>query len=240
MSGKSADGPDSADVPSLQVTHEEARRTLDAQLSTLDDIDAKALSVFRLNVGLVGVLLSALSFAAASDVATVSAVLNVAVGLGVGSFLLSAAAAGLTYATAGQRIGADPGGLEDAIELSEPDALVWLVESYAEWIRHNQRTNLRKAFLVNLSILGTVAGTLALGVGAIAAFTGLVYPPLAIAVVALVVLVFVTDLHGQIYRLSREADVVSGTLSAHALESVESVESCMEGQQAFRGRDSDD
>ncbi|MFC7197459.1 hypothetical protein ACFQL4_27175 [Halosimplex aquaticum] len=65
-------GGDDADVETLRIAREEARKTLDAQLSTLDDIDAKALSVFRLDVAIVGVLLSALSFAAASDAAAVS------------------------------------------------------------------------------------------------------------------------------------------------------------------------
>ncbi|WP_123538367.1 hypothetical protein [Halosimplex salinum] len=231
MSGGDTNGPS---VDALRIAREEARTTLDAQLSTLDDIDAKALSVFRLNVGIVGVLLSALSFAAASDAAAVSLVLNPAVGIGVCLFVLSAAAAGLTYATAGQRVGADPVGLEDAADLSETEALAWLVDSYADWIRHNQRTNLRKAFLVTLSILGTVAGTLGLGVGVVAAFTGNIYLPAGVAVGAVVLLAAIADLPGQIYRIAENTDTVGGTIA------IESVRTVMAGQRAFKGRDSED
>jgi len=230
----SGDVPDGVDVEALRIAREEARTTLDAQLSTLDDIDEKALSVFRLNVAVVGVLLSALSFAAATDAAAVSLVLNPAVGVGVGLFVLSAAAAGLTYATAGQRVGADPEGLERAADLSEADALAWLVDSYADWIRHNQRTNLRKAFLVTLSILGTVAGTLGLGIGVVAAFTGLVYIPAAIAVGSLVLLAIIADLPGQVYRIARNTDTVGATVA------VQSVQTVMAGQRAFKGRDSEE
>mgnify|MGYP000716376277 CR=1 FL=1 len=229
MSGGSLDDEN---VESLRIAREEARRTLDAQLSTLDDIDAKALSVFRLNVGLVGVLLSALSFAAASDTAAVVAVLNPAVGTGVGLFVLSAAAAGLTYATAGQRVGADPGGLEGMGDRSEADALAHLVDGYADWIRRNQRINLRKALLVTLAILGTVAGTLALGVGVVAAFTGLLYLPASFAVAAVIILAAVVNLPGQIVRITRESDAVPGGVT---IESADSIDSVMSGQRAFKG-----
>ena len=220
---------DDASVESLRIAREEARRTLDAQLSTLDDIDAKALSVFRLNVAVVGVLLSVLSFAAASDATAVGGVLNPAVGAAVGLFVLSAAAAGLTYATAGQRVGADPPGLEGMGDRSEAAALAHLVDGYADWIRRNQRTNLRKALLVTLAILGTVAGTLALGVGVVAAFTGLLYLPAGVALAAVVLLAAVVNLPGQIARIARDSEAVPGGVT------VESVDGVMSGQRAFKG-----
>lgn len=226
MSGGSADD---ANVESLRIAREEARRTLDAQLSTLDDIDAKALSVFRLNVAVVGVLLSVLSFAAASDATAVGGVLNPAVGASAGLFVLSAAAAGLTYATAGQRVGADPAGLEGMGHRSEAAALDQLVDGYADWIRRNQRTNLRKALLVTLAILGTVAGTLALGVGVVAAFTDLLYLPAGVAVAAVILLAAVVNLPGQIVRITRDSEAVPGGVT------VESVDSVMSGQRAFKG-----
>jgi hypothetical protein len=225
----SGDSTDDASVESLRIAREEARRTLDAQLSTLDDVDAKALSVFRLNVAVVGVLLSVLSFAAASDAAAVAGLLNPAVGASAGLFVLSAAAAGLTYATAGQRVGADPTGLEEMGDRSEAAALAGLVDGYADWIRRNQRTNLRKALLVTLAILGTVSGTLALGVGVVAAFTGLLYLPAGVAVAAVILLAAVVNLPGQVARIARDSDAVPGGVT------VESVDSVMAGQRAFKG-----
>ncbi|WP_436930821.1 hypothetical protein [Halosimplex halobium] len=231
----SGDSPDGGNVESLRIAREEAQRTLRAQLSTLDDIDSKAVSVFRLNVAVVGVLFSVLSVAGASDAAAVAGVLNPAVGAGVALFVLSAAAAGLTYATAGQRVGADPTGLEGVGDRSEAAALEHLVDSYADWIRHNQRTNFRKALLVTLAILGTVAGTLALSVGVVAAFTDLLVLPAGVAVAAVILLAAVVNLPGQIARITRESDAVPGTVAVERTG-----DSVMPGQRAFRGRESEE
>ncbi|WP_135366571.1 hypothetical protein [Halosimplex halophilum] len=231
----SGDSPDEGNVESLRIAREEAQRTLNSQLSTLDDIDAKALSVFRLNVAVVGVLFSVLSVAGASDVTAVGSVLNPPVGAGVALFVLSAAAAGLTYATAGQRVGADPDGLSGMCDASEAAALERLVDSYADWIRHNQRTNFRKALLVTLAILGTVAGTLALSVGVVAAFTDLLYLPAGVAVAAVILLAAVVNLPSQIARITRESDAVAGTVAVERTG-----DSVMAGQRAFRGRESEE
>lgn len=220
-----------SDVEALRVAREEGRATLDGQLSTLDDIDSKALSVFRLNVAVVGVLLSVLSVGAASDVAAAAAILNPVVGAGVGLFVLSAAAAGLTYTAVGQQVGASPAGLVDATDLSERAYLERLVERYAEWIRYNQRTNVRKALLVTLSILGTVAGTLGLGVGVLAAFTGRYVAPAVVALVVLSVLSALTGLPGQLSRLFDGAGEATGTVVTQSLDSRPS------GQRTFKGRD---
>lgn len=216
---------DEPDIEALRAAREEARETLDGQLSTLDDIDAKALSVFRLNVTLVGVLLSALSVAAASDVAATAALVDPVVGTGVALFVLSAATAGLTYTTAGRQVGAGPAGLEDAPDRSERAFLVWLVDSYADWIRYNERTNVRKALLATLSVLGTVAGVLVFGVGILAAVTGELLLPALAAVVALAVLAALANVPGQLRRLASER-------VTH-----QSLELTTTGQRTFKGGD---
>lgn len=227
-------GAAESDVDVLHVAREEARATLEAQLSTLDDIDEKAVSVFRLNVALVGVLLSALSVAASSDVAVAGALVNPWVGAGVGLFVLSAAAAGLTYTAGGQQVGAGPAGLEAATDRSERAYLTWLVESYADWIRYNERTNRRTALLVTLSILGTVAGALALSVGVVAAFTSRALLPAVLALAGLVALAWLADLHGQIRRLLEGPTEAPGTVAPQGLETP------MAGQRTVKGRDRDE
>lgn len=219
------------DVKTLRAAREEAQRTLDAQLSTLDDIDSKAVTVFRLNVALAGLLFSALSFAAASEVAAAAALLNPATGLGVALFVLSAAAAGLTYTVAGQEVGVGPADLRRMESDSERVFLADLVDGYAGWIGYNERTNVRKALLVTLAVVGTVAGALALGVGALAAFTDLLIVPIVGAVLALVVFARVAGLPGQLRRLLGDS---SGTTSgAVAPQSVDR----MIGQRTFKCRD---
>jgi hypothetical protein len=232
-----ADSPDDADLEALRLAREEARATLDDQLSTIDDVDSKALSVFQLDVTIVGVLLSALSFAAATDAAAVSALLNPGVGAAAGLFVLSAAAAGLTYTTAPQRVGAGPDGLERATELSERAYLRWLVGGYAEWIRSNERTNVRKALLVTLSALGTVAGALALGVGVVAAFFGVLLLPALGALAVLLVLAALAGVPGQLRRLFTGRHTTGATGGTAAPQSLDTP---MTGQRTFKGCDQGD
>jgi hypothetical protein len=228
---ESDSGPD---VETLRAAREEAQRTLDAQLSTLDDIDSKAVTVFRLNVALAGLLFSALSFAAGSRVAAVAALLNPATGLGVALFVLSAAAAGLTYTVAGQQVGVGPDDLRGVGSGSERAFLTGLVDGYAGWIDYNERTNVRKALLVTLAVVGTVAGALALGVGALAAFTDLLVAPIVGAVLALVAFAGLAGLPGQLRRLLGGASgTTSGTVAPQSVDR-------MAGQRTFKGRDRDD
>lgn len=226
---------DEADVEALRIARLEARATLDRQLSTLDDIDAKALSVFRLTVALVGVLLSALTLAAASDVTGAAALVNPFVGAGVALFILSAALAGLTYTAAGQRVGAAEE-LTEAADLSERAFLRRLVGSYTDWIRYNERTNARKALLVTLSILGTVAGALALGVGVVGAFTGGVLVAGFIAVGVVLALALLADIPGQLRRLADGARKPAEITEPSGSVAPQSVDPPMEGQRTFTGR----
>lgn len=229
MTGNGATGTGGG---ALEIARQEARETLEAQLSTLDDIDEKALSVFRLDVAVVGVLLSVLSFAATSEAVAAGAFLNVATGASVALFVLSAAAAGLTYMAAGHVVGVGPSELALADERSEREYLVGLLESYAEWIRANERTNLRKALLMTLSLLGTVAGVLALGVGIVAGFTGAIGLPAVVALLVVLLLSALADLHGQLRRLvSGPADDGGGTVAPEA------VGDDTRGQRTFKGRD---
>ncbi|MFC5970917.1 hypothetical protein ACFPYI_06185 [Halomarina salina] len=226
---------DGTDDDALHLAREEARLTLDGQLATLDDIDAKALSVFRLNVALAGVLLSALSLAAASDVADAVALTNPAVGVGVALFALSAAAAGLTYGVAGRQVGVGPGALDESATTSPEAFRASLVAGYADWIRYNRRTNAQKALLVTLAVLGTVAGALALGVGALAAVTGTLLAPAVGAVAVLVALVALTGLPGQVRRLRDGADGADG--DEEGVVATRSLDAGLRGQRTFTGRD---
>lgn len=224
------------DVETLRAARDEARRTLDAQLSTLDDIDAKAVAVFRLNVALAGLLFSALSFAAGSRVAAVAALLNPVTGLGVALFVLSAAAAGLTYTVAGQQVGVGPDALRELGADSERAFLAGLVDGYADWIGYNERTNVRKALLVTLSVVGTVAGVLALGVGTLAAFTDLFLAPAVGAILVLLAFGGLAGVPGQLRRLvgddGSRAEPGPGTVATQSVDR-------MAGQRTFKGRDRD-
>jgi hypothetical protein len=218
----------------LRVARDEARATLDAQLSTLDDIDSKALSVFRLNVAVASLLVSVLSLAVGIEMVAVGSLLGPSVGVALALFVLSAAGAGLTYAVGGEQVGVGPASLRGAEERSESAYLAWLVDGYADWIAYNERTNARKALLVTLSALGTVAGTLALGVGAVGAATGQRLLPAAAAGFVLLVNAGLAGLPSQIRRLLTNR---TGTGSVTAQQSGDAA---MVGQHTFTGRDRED
>lgn len=60
MSDDSSDGGDS-EFDILTIAREEAHRTVDHQLSTLNDIDTKAAKILRLNLLLLSIVLTGLS-----------------------------------------------------------------------------------------------------------------------------------------------------------------------------------
>jgi hypothetical protein len=226
--------PDEPDVETLRAAREEARRTLDAQLSTLDDIDSKSVAVFRLNVALAGLLVSALSFAARGGPVAPTALLNPVTGVGALLFVLSAALAALAYTVTGQQVGAGPNGLGDATGLSERAFLERLVGSYAAWIRYNERTNVQKALLVTLSVLGTVAGTLALAAGALVAFIDAVTLPVAGVAIGLLLVAGLALVADHLRRLFGSADgPPDGVAAPQSLDADERIA----GQRTFKGRD---
>jgi len=225
------DSPAAESVASLRLAREEARTTLDTQLAALDDIDRKAHAVFRLDIALVGVLLSALSAVAALDGVAVSALTNAGTAVGVAAFVGSAVAAGVTYVTGGHHIGASPAGLRRAEDLSEAAYLAWLVDGYADWIRANERANERKALLVTIAILAAVGGTIALGVGVAIAVTDRVLGPTVVAILAVAAVAWVVDLPTQLRRQFGATDRGRGTVAAQDLEAP------MTAQRALRGRD---
>lgn len=220
-----------ADGGALAIAREEARRTLDAQLATLDDLDAKAHSVFRLNVALVGLLVSVLSLAASTDLASADTFLNSITGSGIALFVLSAAIAGVAYTASGRLVGVSPAAFPPAREHSEREYTDRLLWSYAEWIRANERANERMALLVTLSLLGTVAGLLAIGVGLLAASTDAVLVPATVAVAFFLAVAVLTDLHGQLRRLFGDGESRSGTVVT------ESLDGPLAGQRIAKGRD---
>lgn len=221
---------DAADGGALPIAREEARLTLDAQLATFDDVDAKALSIFRLDVAVAGLLVSALSIGVASGVNAAALLVTPLTGASVALFVLSAAAAGLTYTAAGQTVGVGPRELRAAAGTAEGAYRERLVESYADWIERNERTNGRKALLVTLALLGTVAGVLVLGVGIAGALTGDVLVPAVGTALVLLVLALLVDLRGQIGRLFASPD-------DRGAVTVESLDGSMAGQRTFKGRD---
>ncbi|MDS0300835.1 hypothetical protein NDI76_18970 [Halogeometricum sp. S1BR25-6] len=198
--GSASDGdPDAA----LRVATTEARRTLDQQLDTLEDIDRKAMRLLRFSVGLLGVVVSVLSL---TD-GTVGLRSMPYLGGGLAFLVVGAVAAGVTYTASPRVAGASPADLERAAETDSERAFRrTLVRSYADWIRFNAAANARAALLITVAILFVVAGAVGLALGSIQALTGPL-PPVVVAVAGagLLLAAYLAGVHRQFFRL-REAE----------------------------------
>lgn len=97
----------------------EARQTVAAQKETLDDIDAKASRILRLNVLLIGVIVSAISIAGSSGDSTAlgatSSFTNLYMKAGVGSLVLSTVLSAITYTASELDVGVSSNNLTNLV-----------------------------------------------------------------------------------------------------------------------------
>lgn len=158
----------------------EARDTVDAQATTLQDIDTKASRILRVNVLLIGILVSALSIAAqggsgdGSLAANVSPFINVYSKLGIASLVLSTAFAGTTYTASELDVGIGADNLAAILQAdfskSEVEELV--VKNYIARINFNHSTNVRNIPLIQLTILLVIAAVVLLSLSVYEAIVG--------------------------------------------------------------------
>lgn len=151
-------GPPSRDL--LEIAREEAQRTVDEQNQTLNDIDTKAIQILRLNVLLIGTVLTlvSLTLQPSDQFPRLSTLINSYTVLGTGTLLLSAALAALTYTASTNQIGVN---YEDILTLTATDGKYsnleildgLVVEGYGDWIRFNDETNIINSLYITLTIL---------------------------------------------------------------------------------------
>jgi hypothetical protein len=126
---------------------EEGRTTIDHQLQSLDDIDSKAISLLRVNIILVGLILTAASFISDSQTTTLTDIFNPYFAVGVVALIGSSALAALTYTASDSEVGVDDDAIDAVLAagLSELELEVAIAESQAHWIQFNSRTSLINA-----------------------------------------------------------------------------------------------
>lgn len=161
------------DTEALRRLTEESKTTLEYQIQSLDDIDSKAISVLRVNVLLIGLLFTAASFVADSNL-TLSALDNPALYIGILSLLLSSALATLTYTASDAEVGIEEGKIGEVIasDLTEKEFELAVAHSHRRWIWFNNRTNVINAPLITLTNILLIIGLSHLGLGAYLALDG--------------------------------------------------------------------
>jgi hypothetical protein len=179
------------------------QRTVDNQIRSRNNVNAKALRTLRHNVLLTGVLLTALSFVAKSPKVTVVDFLNGYVGVGVTALLLSSCSAALTYGRTDVAVGIESGDVADVLELDLTNEQFQevVVKSYATWMESNAESHAKKAFFANLTVAFLVVAIAYLSLGTYAGVVGRL--PGELVAGANVLLVLVTWHIGLLEQLRR-------------------------------------
>lgn len=164
------DGASLSDVELLEISREEAQRTIDRQIETLDDIDDKAVKILRLNLVLIGILLTGISIASSEygdGFGTLQTVFNWYISAGLLSIIASTALAAFTYTASSKRGGMSSRDIKELVENDLPPEtnLEGIVESYADWIQYNYEVNTKNAPLGTGILLLLLYGLILVAVG---------------------------------------------------------------------------
>lgn len=227
-----APSPTAGPGAALEVATAEAHRTLDEQLDTLEDIDGKAIQLLQFTVGLLGVVVSVVSFTGGSALAAGSAYLAG----GMALLVAGAVVAGVTYTVSARVAGVGPADLSRLATTEEVTALSFrrrLVRSYADWIQFNAVANARAALLITVAVLLVVGGALGLALGFLRAFVGpLPSVAVGVAVLGFLVAAVAAGVHRQVRRLRESEQPPTGAGVALPQAAREGV---FEGQLCFKG-----
>ncbi|SFS00063.1 hypothetical protein SAMN05216559_2304 [Halomicrobium zhouii] len=196
------------DIDMEMILREEAHRTVDNQINTLNDIDSKVARILRINLVILGILLTGLSVATAPEsqpnqILHYTDLINNYTIAGVSLLLLSTGVAAITYTASSLQSGLAATDLRNLLnnDYTDRQNLEGIVEGYSEWIEYNYRTNAKNAPLGTLTILLLVYSMAWLALGVKKAATGDVEPWL----VTVTVLLSLTVMHftgfvGQVRR----------------------------------------
>lgn len=199
----------SGDSEQLGELRAEARATVDAQRETLADIDTKASKILRLNIALVGILISVVSIAtqlgsgSAAGVGTVEPFLNSYTVTGIGALVLSTAFAAVTYTASELDVGVSSENLTKLLnsDFQQQETEVLLIQNYIMRINFNRSTNVRNIPLIQITILLIVSAIISFALGLYHSIAGAVPAWLWLSsVLLLAVVVLVSGLSAQTRR----------------------------------------
>lgn len=200
------------DHETLEILREEAHRTIDRQRQTMNDIDTKAVKILRLNLVVVSLTLTGVSFLATVnnpsfvDRTVRQRLVNGYLLVGLFFVLLSTSVAALTYTASTTRRGLSGRDIETVLtnEHTSRENLAGIVNSYANWIRYNFRVNTRHAPLGTATVVFLTYGIVWMAVGVVHAAVVSVGPVgVVIVVAALVAFTRQTGIVRQLHRYQR-------------------------------------
>jgi hypothetical protein len=158
----------------LQKSIAEGRETLNTQIDNINDIDTKAIRILRVNVLLIGLILSALTFSARSEAIPLEDLLNIYIGTGLFLSVSSTAMAAVTYTASDFRAGMSTENIITMLDedLTDEELELVLSKSYAKWISNNQSTEIINSFYSTSTILLLIFAVTYLSLGIYHALIG--------------------------------------------------------------------
>lgn len=199
------------DLELLRELRAEARETVSSQQATLSDIDTKTSKVLRLNLILLGLLVSVVSIAAQSSgessTTAVQPFVNWYLKTGIASIVLSTLFAGITYTASELDVGVSSENLQAVLDAPSSTEAVeeLLVKNYIMRINFNRSSNIRNIPLFQATILLELVAMLLVSLGVYDAVIGPVPVTIQLAASTVgMVAVFVSGLVQQTIRAMRD------------------------------------
>jgi hypothetical protein len=196
-------------VERARLVREEARETIEEQIAILDDLDEKAIQMFRVNIVVASILVSGISIAVSTETTTMTMLLTPYTQAGAVFLFISTILAATTYTSTSERIGISSRDVRETIMNQRYD--YDLIEEeialeYANWIRYNYERNTANALLFTLTLISAVGALIYVVIGVIDVFThGVITPYINLVVLIFFVLFgWVSGVYGQIRRWVNE------------------------------------
>lgn len=198
------------DVEFLTELRSEARETIRYQSETLADIDSKAIKILRLNLVMIGVLVSALSLVVQENgsVDELDPFFNPYIVAGLVALVISTAFAAMTYTASELDVGVSA---ENLINLLQADFTrekreELLVKTYIARINFNRSTNVRNIPLIQCTIVLVFTAVVALALGTFEVVFGRAPPWYSVGGVGMLLLavLWVSGLPRQFVRAIRD------------------------------------
>lgn len=162
-------GGDETQMESVQYACRGAGDTVDQQLEKIYREDQKAVKMVRVNLIVLGILASSLSFLFQGQGVDPQQFLNAHNAVGFVLILASTLLASISYATSSFELGVGPDAIDNALQMDNDEFFEKIANQYSDWVEENRKVHRKNAaaieYVISLAIVGItfVVGGFAIG-----------------------------------------------------------------------------
>lgn len=161
------DEDNSLDIEAVRRTQDEARAVLDHQIETFRNVDDKAARTFRLDAILLGLVLTAVSFATRADNVQIEPFVNWESITGIALIIISFIFAVITYTTTNIQTGIGSSDIRRFVDgnYTEEEWLSLLLRSEAAWMEWNEKMQTENGTYLTISHASLILGVVGIAAG---------------------------------------------------------------------------